>query len=267
MIDRRRYGGAADQQGLWQCEGLGRPAERGLPDPLPQHSTGPLGGGMSKLSQDEIDQLNHRAFGALMGFSSDWKTPLVELLRSSAPISSAVRDTLANAIEGTHTAGLSLKLSGHQAQSKRIEGMLVRRTWLQEGRSVKPFVDPAANVQEGFEAAALAMGKDDSHWRKRYYYANNCELWTKSAPIEGKFYSKYPQYYLEDIWHISSYDQKNDINPNPTTGPDYDRIMKSRPRFLQSVVEQSSHPFSPESATLFVSAMMAYTDLAPPENG
>ena len=54
---------------------------------------------------EDHDQLNYRAFGALLGFSDTWRADLGGLLRSDAPISVSVRDELANAIEKETTFG------------------------------------------------------------------------------------------------------------------------------------------------------------------
>jgi len=225
------------------------------------------GGGMSDHSQEETDHLNSAALGALMGYHSDWKRPLIELLRSDAPIGPAVRITMAEAIEGTHSFGITFALSGHQAQSKRIEGMLVRRKWLEDGRAVRPFLEHVSNVQDGFEAAAASFGRDDSHWRKRHYYAVNCEAWIKVAKAEGHFYSRFPDCHLEDVWHLASFDQKEDINPAPLTGPEHDAVIKARLEFLAHVRESSGRTSSAEFDRLYTSAMMALFHLSPPESG
>jgi hypothetical protein len=223
---------------------------------------------MSAQAEEEADSLNFRALGALLGFSKDGRADLAALLRSDAPLNWTVRNVLADAIEGSNFAGVSLRMEGHQDQSDRFHGMMVRRSWLAEGRAIAPIVQEAPDVQAGFLAAGQDTGKGDDLCRKRYYYAKNFEKWSKSAVAAGGFYSKLSTADLEDIWHLTSFDQKKrtgkDSTPKPLPADEYDAIIGDRVRFLRSLAGPN---WSPESAERYVQVMMLYMHLLPPASG
>lgn len=210
--------------------------------------------------------LNLGAFGALYGYSSDWRAKLVDLLRSDVPISIPVRDALADTIEGKNAFGLSITLSGHQAQSKRIDGLEARSGWLREGLEVSEIVG-GLKVEEGFALAESRLGKDDSHCRKRYYYWENCRDWIASARKAGGLYAQMTDSQLEGIWHRASYDQKNEIKPVPLSSAEFDEMIAVRLRFLEESNRSSQRPMTGETRRLYFQAMMAMFDLAPQENG
>lgn len=220
---------------------------------------------MTDLSDDEIEALNTRAFGALMGFSSNGKADLAALLRSDAPISPAVRDELAGAIEGGNSAGIAMDLRDHDPQKRRIEGLLVRRQWREDGLKVAPFVK-LAGVERGFAMAAEKFGSGEDNWRKLYYYSKSCDEWVCSARSQGGTYAIMTETKLQDIWHIAALSVRGKKKPTPPTSEEYGKIQRKRIRFLRAMIDSSPSPWSKEKADFFIGLMLSYADIAPPDN-
>lgn len=218
---------------------------------------------MTDISAKEAERLNHLALGSLLGFAQDWQRDLVALLRSDAPIDWAVRNLLADAIEGQNFAGISMQMAGHQAQSKRLEGIYARRAWLAEGRAFASIIEASPSVELGAVAAAEATGKgDESYCRKRYYYAKNYAKWREGCP--SHIYDPFPEGFLEDMWHLAAFDQKRDIKPSM----DPAETFAARMGHQLAVLQQMARPdWPPETRKLFVETMILYALVAAPDRG
>ncbi len=152
---------------------------------------------------DDHDTLNHRAFGALLGFSKEWRTELVSLLRSDAPISGVVRDELANAIEGETTFGTRLDLIGHDTLSKFFGRFADARESMAVGHYIAELVARKCTVESAFDNAAEKFGKSESECNRDYYYFKKCMKWCADEGKSGRLYSAMSQSELETVYHMA----------------------------------------------------------------
>lgn len=243
------------------CDGGGPPAERGSPLPFPRRSTRSRGGVQNltddREGSDEARALDTAALAALWGFSADWQADLVSLLRSNVPISPAVREALADAIQGTSPFGATLKLDGHGALARRMEDLEARREWFIAAPFVAYFLDSEGKTESGFMEASETLQKSESYCRNSYYYHKNANDWIDSVRGKGRFYSRMNDEELAQVWHLSSIRQKTK-KPNPPSPEEFDRYRK------EQVTGLASHFSDWSNKDLAVSVCVALMDLLPP---
>lgn len=203
--------------------------------------------------------LNLGALNAVLGFSTDWRRELAALLRSDAPIIYAVRNELADIIEGK--SSLSITLKGHDKSSKRIDGLNARRGWFEDGKKVSQLVEGCDSVDDAFEAATSIIGRDSDYCRKKYYYYKHCSEWIAGARRSGRFYPTMEDQELADVWHFAAFDQKRD-RPTPPTANLFDEIRIQRLRFLMTLFDKEQ-PMERLAINLFT----YMSELYPPSNG
>lgn len=112
---------------------------------------------MSKPVTDPF-KLNIRAYFALDGNELDWRAPLLELLRSDAPIEPFVRARLAQRIEAQSKHEIGLELTGHQRAHNRRR----RETRLHDDYYLGELV--AKHIEAGAtrEVATFEVSEDQS---------------------------------------------------------------------------------------------------------
>lgn len=224
---------------------------------------------MSELSNDHAEELNSRALGTLLGFSTHKSADLVALLRSGAPISQSVRDELANAIESKSTAGIKFTISGNQSQKKRIEGIVKRRQWLELGEKVSMIIDHNCDIDGDihakFELAAEKLSKSGDDCRKRYYYFKNYQAWSLESRKSGLVYEQMSEKSLQFVWHLASYNQGQDFKPVPPTGPGYDEMYHERTQFLRWLISEGPTRWPEDLAEQFLALMLVFADVAAPD--
>ena len=205
------------------------------------------------MSNDKwyLDDLNQRAFTALQGLSTDRLNPVVELLRSNAPISSAVRSALADSIEGSAVLGVQLIPSGHEKLNRWREGWDARRNWFYLGSQVDPFVRNAPTVPDGFTDAEEHLGLKDSYCRKAYYYWKRCTDWKMAAKASDAPYSIMDDDALETEFHFCSLEQKTD-NPMPGTAEEYAATKAERVAFARRLFGSTRYPDMAVQVFLFL---------------
>lgn len=184
---------------------------------------------------EPLDPLNQSAFSALRGILGDWRTPLVQLLRSDTPINSAVRHELADTIEKTASTGITLNLAGHIRIQKRVAGLEARRGWFSDGLAVAAYVPAAENIADAFATASHMLNKDEDRCRKTYYYYINCIQWSNRARETGFWYKNMDDSDLQEIWHFASFDQNEDFKPVPPSGQEYDEVRFARIEFFKNL--------------------------------
>jgi hypothetical protein len=183
--------------------------------------------------------LNQAAFAAALGLSTDWKLDLVRLLRSDEEISVAVREALADAIEGKTTTGASLTLTGHDKTARWIEGLEERREWRAFGRRVATMLVAEQPLDPQFERLAASSIRSDSYHKKCYHYFRRSEAWKRAARSEGEIYGKMSDAALETEFDISSLANKaNPTNPKPMSGPEFDQLFKAKIRAISALVDR-----------------------------
>lgn len=236
------------------------------PGDQPRHT---LGAPMSDLSNDHAEEMNSKALGTLLGFSSHKSEDLVALLRSGAPISRTVRDELANAIESKSTAGIKFTISGNQPQKKRIEGIAKRRQWLALGEQVARLIDQDCNItgdiHAKFEFASAILNKSSDDCRKRYYYFKNYQAWSLEARKAGLVYEQMSDKSLQFVWHLASIDQGQEFKPVPPNGPGYDEMYHERTQFLRWLISEGPTRWPEDLAEQFVALMLVFADVAVPD--
>lgn len=106
------------------------------------------------MAIDKEDHLNRNALRAALGWTYDWREPLIELLRSDHQISSDVRNALADAIEGKGPWGALLTLSGHtKGVANATRSFEVNRRKFAIGRWMQSRIEAEESVS--IEAAAF----------------------------------------------------------------------------------------------------------------
>lgn len=175
----------------------------------------------------EAQRLNHFALGALIGWERDWQTHLSALLRSDAPIGRAVREQLADAIDGRSGFGPRLSMSEHERSARWWASVIDRRRWYDFGAQVAPFVADASNLPTGIEAAAGKLESSEAYCKKAYYYRRDCDAWMARARGEGDLYAQMDTHQLSLEFHIASVDQRKH-KPTPMPGPEFDAQARDR---------------------------------------
>ena len=188
---------------------------------------------MTQNSRLGLDPLNQSAFGALLGMETDWRGPLVKLLRSDVPINSAVREELAASIEGSNFSGAQLVMKGHEANTRWTASLRDRQEWLAFGHTVAGIVSAAETVEAGLQDAEEKLGKPESYCKKAYYFHRRCIAWKKRARDERGIFAKMSEGELEWLFHYGSVLEKNE-NPKMLSSGDWERIHLGRLAAIQA---------------------------------
>lgn len=171
---------------------------------------------------------------------------------------------MASAIEGKGFAGISLTLEGHESQQRRALGLDSRKKWLSFGERIYPFVKATGRLStDAFALAADKFEKKESYCKNCFYYYKNYLDWVEIAKSSGEFFSAMHEEQLQFVWHIAAINQST-IKPKPPSGPEYDRIFRDRVAFFRSITD-GDRPWPDDLSKMFISTMLVYCDLAPPD--
>jgi hypothetical protein len=218
----------------------------------------------SGFTAAEAMLLNAEALRALWGLARNGNESIARLLESGAPINDLVRLELVDALRGKSSGGVSISLDGHDAQASRVEALQIRRQWYADGLRAKPYRDKHG-VVDGFLIAAENNGHDDTYWKKRYYYAKNCDDWTEAAKLQGGMFANIGEAALRDIWHWSAISAGGWKKPSPPTVQDYERNLLQRIHHIKPYL-QAEFPNLPDAdINDIVVQMLSLWELRPPE--
>lgn len=208
------------------------------------------------MSNDDLNaaHLNRAAISALIGLSMDWREDLANLLRSEAEISRIVRDLLAEAIERASPLGVEINMKNHDATAKRLEGLRIRRRWLEDGRKVAEIKKP--KLQQ-FLSASEIIGKSEGYCKDCYYYFDNFMKWYNN---EIKMSDKsFDLEFLESTWHLASFDQ-NTKSPTPDKVIDIVELKLARIAYLKEYFRDMKGGGRDRA----VDVVMALSEIQPP---
>ena len=102
---------------------------------------------------DQHYSLNERAFWALKGYALDSVDAVIELLRSDAPIHSATRETLAQALDGGTPENVKLNISGNAKIRRMADGLRARKDWMKIGAWITKKMGEGATQADAIAAA------------------------------------------------------------------------------------------------------------------
>lgn len=174
------------------------------------------------------ESLNQSAAEALMGFHLNPVHVIAELLTSTAPIGPEVRILLALSLKGANPFGIAIDIIGHENSARKTESLRAKRRDYEIGKKVEKIVRKFGATKGFLEAESnFAPKRDSSFWRKRYYYAVNCDKWLSSARLTGGLYATLDDAQMRDIWHFAAIAAPN-RKPSPPTTEKYtcDRIER-----------------------------------------
>lgn len=209
--------------------------------------------------------LNAEALRALWGLTRNGNESIARLLESGLPISELVRFELVDALRGKSSGGISIRLDGHDAQASRIEALQIRRQRYADGLRVKPYRQKFG-VVDGFLIAAEHEGHDDTYWKKRYYYAKNCDDWVEAAKLQGGMFARIGDSALRDIWHWSAISAGDWKKPTPPTVEEYERTLLARIHHLKPYIQSELPNLSDADVNDIVVQMLHLWELRPPES-
>lgn len=131
----------------------------------------------------DAEEREVRAYLALQGASEDWRSDIVAVLRSDAPISRLFRDKLAQAIDGD-LFGFRLELVAGNGEKKRRRDFYVgakrRRAWQAAGEWMlaREAASDAAAIRDAATNYSPAMG--EKALEKALTYTRRLKRWRAS---------------------------------------------------------------------------------------
>jgi len=233
------------------------------PGDQPRHRSGaPMSDNPSTASDAML--LNAEALRALWGLTRNGNESIARLLESGVRIHDLVRFELIDALRGKSSGGVSISLDGHDAQASRIEALQIRRQRYADGLRAKPYREKYG-VVDGFLIAAEREGHDDTYWKKRYYYAKNCDDWIESAKLQGGMFASIGDSNLRDIWHLSAISAGDWKKPVPPTVQDYERTLMERIHYIKPYIQSLAPSLPDADVNDIVVQMLSLWELRPPE--
>ncbi|MGE4305273.1 MAG: hypothetical protein AB7E24_14730 [Novosphingobium sp.] len=162
------------------------------------------------------DALNRRALRALMNFCGNRERALAELLRSDVPIHWAVREALADALEGKpQSFGSPLSFDGTNATKKIADRYEVRLRRLEIARWIRSRQNHAPGYERALDEAAERFNCSRQKCRDSVTYINRMDEWVKSVRLEGTKYGSWSVEELEERF-LGSDAAQEPLPPNMT---------------------------------------------------
>ncbi len=163
---------------------------------------------------DNHYNLNKCAFWALKGYALDSVDAVIELLRSDAPIHSATREMLAQALDDGTAENVKLNISGNGKIRRMADGMRARKEWMQIGAWITEQIGGGATqvyaiAKAGQEFADSEEAKVDLKAEKRceaaLKYFNDVSKWVNKK-LGGSLLNcildqAQRRQFLEDLYH------------------------------------------------------------------
>jgi len=144
--------------------------------------------------------LNIRAMQALRGASLDWRSDILALLDSTAPIDDMFRQELARAIRNRSEHGPRLDLRGVDAERRRYDSIAARFEWMRVGYWIKARLAEGIKHEEALWRAAEHFGKSEGYCKKVWKYFKRASVWIEGA-LQSEQGSALGAEMLESIYH------------------------------------------------------------------
>lgn len=129
------------------------------------------------------DNLNKRAYFALKGYSLDWSSDVVALLRSNVDIDPIVRQTLADAIGGGTVDGTTLTLSGNKPNRFLKAAYAARKSWRKIAAWVAQKQSEGVKYEDAIEAAATKFRVSEKKCEAAVTYVNDYAVWSVGKTV------------------------------------------------------------------------------------
>lgn len=125
--------------------------------------------------------LNIRAMQALRGASLDWRSDVLALLDSAAPIDDMFRQELGSAIRNRSEHGPRLDLRGVDGERRRHDSMAARLDWMKVGHWMQARLAEGSTHEETLWRAAEQFGKSEGYCKKVWRYFVPASAWVEVA--------------------------------------------------------------------------------------